>query len=64
MRATKPKCVFFSLSSLYNIIYDRAGGTTLNLVGIIDFFEPINDFKKALNYFNAHFSSKNGTLAF
>ena len=50
MRATKPKCVFFSLSSLYNI-YDWASGTTLNLVGIIDFCEQINDFKKGTKLF-------------
>ena len=48
MRATKPKCVFFSLSSLYKI-YDRASGTTLNLVGIIDFCEQTNDKKKAIS---------------
>ena len=51
-------CFFFS--RLY-IIYDRASGTTLNLVGIID-FRAINDFKKDVNYVNPHFSTKNGTF--
>ena len=54
--------MFFFHSSLYNI-YDRAGATTLNLVGIID-FRAINDFKKDVNYVNPHFSTKSGTLPF